>query len=39
LGLSIVQSIAQRHGSQVQLIAGPGGRGLQAQVTLGLVSD
>jgi signal transduction histidine kinase len=32
LGLSIVRSIAQRHGAVVSLHTGPGGRGLEARV-------
>ena len=33
LGLSIVARIAERHGGAIEYRAGPGNRGLRAQVT------
>jgi signal transduction histidine kinase len=39
LGLAIVRSIVQRHGANVRLTEGPGNRGLQVQIALGLAPD
>jgi two-component system OmpR family sensor kinase len=36
LGLAIVRRIAQRHGGRVELLEGPGGKGLLARVSLPL---
>ena len=36
LGLSIVRRIVERHGGRVELVEGPGGRGLVARVALSL---
>jgi two-component system, OmpR family, sensor kinase len=33
LGLAIVRNIAERHGASIDLVDGPGGRGLSARVT------
>jgi two-component system OmpR family sensor kinase len=39
LGLAIVRRLAERHGGQVELLEGSGGRGLLARVTLPLETD
>jgi signal transduction histidine kinase len=39
LGLAIVRGIAEHHGAQVALVAGPQGRGLQVQVSFALASE